>query len=48
VNFECDTLENISCEIHINNTKWLIMGIYDADFSEKFSKNIDKIIKSAS
>lgn len=50
VNFECETLENISCEIHINNTKWLIMGIYkppsvnDADFSEKFSKNIDKII----
>jgi hypothetical protein len=46
VNFECDTLENISYEIHINNTKWLIMGIYkppsvnDADFSETFSKHI--------
>ena len=26
VNFECDTLENISCEIHINNTKWLIIA----------------------
>jgi hypothetical protein len=45
-----NTLENISCEIHINNTKWLIMGIYkppsvnDADFSENFSKNIDQII----
>jgi hypothetical protein len=43
VNFECDTLENISCEIHINNTKWLIRlktAMYRLSLSIQATKSI--------
>ncbi|VDI71288.1 Hypothetical predicted protein, partial [Mytilus galloprovincialis] len=49
INLECETIENISHEVYINDKKWLIMGMYKPPsmtgntFSESFSKNLDKI-----
>ncbi|CAG2243357.1 unnamed protein product [Mytilus edulis] len=49
INLECETIENISHEVYINDRKWLIMGMYKPPsmtgntFSESFSKNLDKI-----
>ena len=49
VNLESEHLENISYEVHVNDKKWLLMGIYkppsitDNTFSEHFVKIMDKI-----
>jgi len=48
IDHESENLENISLEIHLNKSKWLIMGIYkppsmqDNTFNEYFTTNLDK------
>ena len=48
--FESKDLENICIEVHVNDRKWLVMGVYkppsvsDNFFTDKFSNNLDQCL----